>query len=311
MRNFLITGGSGSFGNAFTKRFLDCDLADRIAIYSRSEQLQEEMRRRFNDDARLRWFIGDVRDRDRLEMAMHGIDIVVHAAAMKIVPTAEYNPFECVQTNIYGAENVCRASLAAGVKRVLALSTDKAVNPVNLYGATKLAAEKIFIAANNISAGRTIYSVARYGNVVGSRGSVVPLFKNLAYTGKSLPITDPRMTRFWMSMDQAITLVDYALGAMQGREIFIPKIPSMRIIDLAKAIDPVIQQNIVGIRPGEKMHEILMTEDEASNALEGWNLYVINGHVGEPSLSNIKNPQCYASDTNSKFLSVDELKDML
>lgn len=299
----LITGGSGSFGQAMTRRLLKDKLAERVVIYSRGEHLQEEMARKFDNDERLRFFIGDVRDEARLTMAMHGINTVFHAAAMKIVPTAEYNPFECIQTNIHGAENVCRASLSAGVERVVALSTDKAVSPLNLYGATKLAAEKIFVAANNISAGRCSYSVCRYGNVVGSRGSVVPLFEQLAQNSDHLPITDPRMTRFWMTLDEAVDFVLTSLEMMKGREIFIPKLPSMRVVDLASAMAPNLPQKIVGIRPGEKLHETLMTEEEARGALEAWDRYIINAE----GVSNIKEPKAYASDTNDKFLSKEAL----
>lgn len=303
----LITGGTGSFGQAMTKRLLDDDLAERIVIYSRGEHLQEEMAHKFGND-RLRYFIGDVRDRERLEMAMYGIDVVVHAAALKIVPTAEYNPFECIQTNIMGAENVCRSSLATGVNRVIALSTDKAVSPLNLYGATKLAAEKIFVAANNISAGRCNYSVCRYGNVVGSRGSVVPLFQKYAGIKDGyLPITDPRMTRFWMTLDQAVDLVLTSLDMMKGREIFIPKLPSMRVIDLATAMAPNLHHRIIGIRPGEKLHETLMLEEESYMALESHDRYIIN-----PDISNNTKPGFrYSSDTNTDFLSVDQLRSYL
>src|SRR5258705_1861831 len=302
----LITGGSGSFGQAFTKRLLDDNLADRIVIYSRGEHLQEDMARRF-DDNRLRFFIGDVRDQSRLQMAMNGIDTVIHAAAMKVVPIAEYNPFECVLTNIHGAENVCRASLAAGVDRVIGLSTDKAVSPLNLYGATKLAAEKIFVAANNISAGRCSYSVCRYGNVVGSRGSVVPLFDKLSRLREELPITDPRMTRFWMTMDQAVDLVLSSLGMMKGREIFIPKLPSMRVVDLATAMAPDLGMKIVGIRPGEKLTEFLMTKEESYLALEAHDRYILNPDVS----NNIKPGFRYSSDTNAKFLTVEQLRTYL
>jgi len=300
----LITGGSGSWAQACVKRLLDDKLADRIVIYSRGEHLQEDMARRFNYDDRLRFVIGDVRDRDRLEMAMYGIDTVFHAAALKIVPTAEYNPYECVQTNIGGAENVARASLSAGVQRVIALSTDKSVSPLNLYGATKLAAEKIFVAANNMSAGRCSYSVCRYGNVVNSRGSVVPLFKRLANAGEHLPITDPQMTRFWMTLDQAVDLVLSSLEMMKGREIFIPKIPSVRIVDLAAAISPECGTKIIGIRPGEKLHEVLMTQEEARGALEAWDRFIVNSD----GVSNIKEPRTYSSDSNGDYLSLEEIK---
>lgn len=302
----LITGGSGSFGQAMTRTLLEGNLADRVVIYSRGEHLQEEMARKFNNDNRLRFFIGDVRDEARLATAMYGIDTVFHAAALKVVPTAEYNPYEAVKTNIGGAERVCRASLSAGVERVIALSTDKAVSPVNLYGATKLAAEKIFVAANNISAGRCIYSVARYGNVVGSRGSVVPLFRRLSAAGDDIPITDPRMTRFWMTLEEAVNFVLSSLEMMKGREIFIPKLPSVKITDLALAMAPNAKQKIVGIRPGEKLHEMLMTEDEAVSALECWDRYIVNGDV-----SNITAPASYTSDRNPNFLNIDQIKSYL
>lgn len=304
-KSILVTGGSGSFGNAFVKKVLAMEPA-RLIVYSRGEQLQEQMARQYHDTA-MRYFIGDVRDKHRLIMAMDGVDLVVHAAAMKIVPTCEYNPFEAVMTNINGAENVCRAAMAAGVPKVIALSTDKAVNPLNLYGATKLAAEKIFVAANNLSAGRTKFSVVRYGNVVGSRGSVVPLFKSLHSQHKRLTITDQRMTRFWMTLDQAVDLVLTSVDMMQGREIFIPKIPSMHIMDLAEAIDPGGNHVTTGIRPGEKLHECLITSDESHLALEAWDRYILN-----PNISNNTKPGFrYASDTNDKFLSVDDLRRML
>jgi len=302
-KSVLITGGSGSFGNEMVRLLLPMSL-NRLVIYSRDEQKQEQMQRRFNNPA-LRFFIGDIRDRERLEMAMHGIDVVIHAAAMKIVPTCEYNPFEAVMTNIHGAENVCRAAMATGVSKVMALSTDKAVNPVNLYGATKLAAEKIFVAANNLSAGRTQYSVVRYGNVVGSRGSVVPLFKSLHSQNKPLTITDQRMTRFWMTLDQAVWFVLSSIDMMHGREIFIPKIPSMHIMDLAEAIAPGENHVVTGIRPGEKLHEVLLTIDEVHLAMEAHDRFILNGGP-----SNAKVAQ-YSSDTNPKFLSVDDLRRML
>lgn len=304
-RSILITGGSGSFGNAFVKRTLALK-PKRLVIYSRGEHLQEQMARKFNDPC-LRFFIGDVRDRKRLEMAMYGIDTVIHAAAMKVVPTCEYNPFEAVMTNINGAENVARAAMDAGVTRVLALSTDKAVNPLNLYGATKLAAEKIFVAANNIAAGRCTFSVVRYGNVVGSRGSVVPVFLDFFNAGRNLAITDQRMTRFWMTLEQAVDFVLSSLDIMHGREIFIPKIPSMHIMDLAEAIHPGGTRHYIGIRPGEKLHEVLVTEDESHHALESWDRYIIN-----PDISNNTTPGFrYASDTNPDFLSVPELRKMI
>lgn len=326
MKNVLITGGSGSFGNAFVRRLLATSHdgyrviepdVKRIVIYSRDEQKQEAMARELNatgDHPIMRFFVGDVRDVDRLTFAMHGIDTVIHAAALKIVPTAEYNPTECIATNITGAENVVKAAIRSNVKRVIALSTDKAVNPINLYGASKLAAEKIFVAANYLSAGSTLFSVVRYGNVVGSRGSVVPLFQKLTAEGKSLPITDARMTRFWITMNQAINLVMSARFIMKGREIFVPKIPSIKISDLALAMSD-MPAHIVGIRPGEKLHECLLTEDESRTAWEGMDFFVIGGDNPCPEPKGLweRPPEGfrYTSDTNEKWLTVEELRRML
>lgn len=304
-KSILVTGGSGSFGNAFVKTVLPLK-PRRLVIYSRSEQLQEQMARKF-DDPSLRFFIGDIRDAKRLEMAMHDIDLVFHAAALKIVPACEYNPFEAVQTNIHGAENVCRAAMDTGVEKVIALSTDKAVSPLNLYGATKLAAEKIFVAANNLSAGRTKFSSVRYGNVVGSRGSVVPLFQALKAQKKQLTITDQRMTRFWLTLDQAVDFVLSSSEMMKGREIFVPKIPSVHIMDLAEAISPGESRQFVGIRPGEKLHESLITEDESHLALESWDRFILNPDIS----NNVKPGFRYSSDTNPNFLSVEAIRDML
>ncbi len=311
----LITGGSGSFGQAYIRRLLSqrdmvgLPTASRIVVYSRGEHAQETMANELGDDSRLRFFIGDVRDRDRLEFAMRGIDVVVHAAALKIVPTAEYNPTECVATNIIGAENVVTAALRAGVKRVLALSTDKAVNPVNLYGASKLAAEKIFVAANALAAGKCAFSVVRYGNVVGSRGSVVPLFKRLKAEAKPITITDPRMTRFWITMDQAIDLVQMALKTMGWREIFVPKIPSMRVLDLADAVDPGGTRHIVGIRPGEKVHECLVTEDD--NAFDCGDHFAILPHGQISHKPKVAEGFRYTSDANEHWLTTEELRALL
>ncbi len=302
-KSILITGGSGSFGHAFVKTALSMQ-PERLIIFSRDEQKQDQMQKLYDNTA-LRFFIGDVRDCHRLQMAMHEVDLVIHAAAMKIVPTCEYNPFEAVMTNIQGAENVCRAAMAAKVPKVMALSTDKAVNPVNLYGATKLAAEKIFVAANNLSAGRVDFSVVRYGNVVGSRGSVVPLFLSLHSQRRPLTITDQRMTRFWMTLDQAVNFVLSSVEMMQGREIFIPKIPSMHIMDLAEAIAPGEERQFTGIRPGEKLHEVLLTEDEVHLAMEAHDCFIVNGGPSNAKISR------YSSDTNPDFLSVDDLRRML
>ena len=308
MTAVLLTGGTGSFCTAFTEHLLGTKV-ERIVIYSRGEHAQEEMARRFSDP-RLRFFIGDVRDRKRLELAMHGINTVVHAAALKIVPIAEYNPTECMATNVGGAENVVLAAISAGVSRVIALSTDKAVNPINLYGASKLAAEKVFIAANNLSAGRCRFSVVRYGNVAGSRGSVLPLFKALVAKGeKTLPITDIRMTRFWITMQQAIALVNTCHAQMKGREIFVPMIPSIYISALIEALD--CEPIAVGIRPGEKLHEILITDDESFNAVthDHYDVIYPPGHF--PNEYPRRVGFQYASDTNPIFLDAIQLREMI
>ena len=313
MKNVLITGGSGSFGTAMTEKLLVSRNIERLVIYSRGEHLQEIMQRKFSDP-RLRYFIGDVRDESRLTMAMRGTDTVFHAAALKIVPTAEYNPTECIETNVRGAENVVRAALSAGVSKVIGLSTDKAVNPINLYGASKLCAEKIFIAANALSAGDCLFSVVRYGNVIGSRGSVLPLFQAIASRGEALPITDVRMTRFWMSLDEATEFVAAAERIMRGREVFIPKIPSIRIIDLAEAIAPGAKTAHVGIRPGEKLHETLLTEDEAPNTFVGSRSYITVPDKTKYYPSNLDlviEGFRYSSDTNQNFLTVDQIRESL
>ena len=320
--NVLITGGTGSFGRALVTKLLKTHVK-RIAVYSRDELKQFEMQHLepFCSDDRLRFLIGDVRDSDRLEFAMRDVDFVVHAAALKHVSIAEYNPMECVHTNIIGAENVVRAAIRQRVKRVIALSTDKAVNPINLYGATKLASDKIFVAANSLSGSiGTRFSVVRYGNVVGSRGSVVPFFQKLIQ-GRTdhLPITDPRMTRFWITLDQGVKFVISSFNKMQGAEIFVPKIPSMRVVDLAKAMAPELDQRIVGIRPGEKLHEIMITPDDARTTFDLGDHFVI-----EPAFAwfnrdsnadkggkDVPQRFAYASDTNDWWLSVDELRELL
>ena len=322
--NILITGASGSFGNAFVDRIIKEEPA-RIVIYSRDEQKQETMARRLGawgmDHPVLRFFIGDVRDLDRLLLAMHGIDVVVHAAALKIVPTAEYNPTECIATNVHGAENVVKAALRAGVKKVLALSTDKAVNPINLYGASKLCAEKIFIASNALAAGSCAFSVMRYGNVVGSRGSVVPLFKAQAAAGKPLTITDERMTRFWITLPQAVEFSINCLRLMRGREIFVPKIPSVCMGDLADAISKKWER--IDIRPGEKMHETLISEDEARTAVDTRLYYIILPKIDDIRVGsgdsdvNVLRPRTvpagfsYRSDTNRQSLTIDQIREMI
>lgn len=313
MTSILITGGTGSFGHAMVTRLLEQKQhvqPERIIIYSRDEQKQDAMARAFPQSS-MRFFIGDVRDSSRLAMAFRDVDLVFHAAALKIVPIAEYNPFEVVQTNIHGAENVVRAAIQAGVRKVIALSTDKAVNPINLYGATKLAAEKILVAANNLSAGTPIFSVVRYGNVVNSRGSVVPLFRSLMEARKPLTITDMQMTRFWIELRQAIDFTLRAADKARGREIFIPRIPSVKIMDLARAFSPAGPITVTGIRPGEKLHEVLLTEDEARSAYE-----YDDGYVITPSKPHFKHFPVragfrYSSDNNTRWLTQSELVNSL
>ena len=319
-KSILITGGTGSFGNKYTETLLARYKPKRLVIYSRDELKQYEMQQKFSDPV-MRYFIGDVRDGERLTQAMRNIDYVIHAAALKIVPTAEYNPMECIKTNINGAQNVIEAALVNNVEKVIALSTDKAANPINLYGATKLASDKLFVAANNIAGSRqTRFSVARYGNVVGSRGSVVPFFKQLLDEGKtSLPITDPRMTRFWITLQQGVDFVLTNFLRMQGGEIFVPKIPSMHITDLAESLSPGVKTNIIGIRPGEKLHEIMCPADDSHLTLEFHDHYVIQPGIRFYNFQNfstngmgekgapVKEGFCYNSSDNPNFLSVQEL----
>ncbi len=278
-KSILVTGGTGSFGQAFVDNLLNRYRPKKTIIFSRDELKQYDMQNsaKFKGRQSLRFFIGDVRDRDRLEMAMMGVDVVIHAAAMKQVPTAEYNPMECIKTNVYGAENIVQAAIRSGVEKVVALSTDKAANPVNLYGASKLASDKIFVAANNLSgASGARFSVVRYGNVLGSRGSVIPLFRKLlAERADSIPITDERMTRFWITVRQGCDFVLSSLALMKGGEVFVPKIPSMSMTELANAMAPGIPHRNIGIRPGEKLHEIMITQDDARNTVELDDRYVI------------------------------------
>jgi UDP-N-acetylglucosamine 4,6-dehydratase len=310
----LVTGGTGSFGKKFTKILLEEKQPKKIIIFSRDELKQHEMRMAGYDDPRLRYFIGDVRDQERLVRAMHGVDIVVHAAALKQVPACEYNPMEAIKTNIMGTSNVVEAALDAGVEKVLALSTDKAVNPVNLYGATKLAAEKLVIQSNAYAAGTaTRYSCVRYGNVVGSRGSVVPLFLKQRASGK-VTITDDRMTRFWLSLEQGVHFVINCIEQMEGGEVFVPKIPSTTIVDLAKAIAPEAEIEIIGIRPGEKLHEVLISEDEARSTVERESMFIVKPpetlwkrdmtYEGKPLPDGFR----YSSDNNSEWLDLEGIK---
>ena len=286
-KSILITGGTGSFGHRMVTTLLERHRPRRVIVYSRDELKQFEMQQRFTDQ-RMRFFLGDVRDRERLHQAMQGVDYVIHAAALKQVPAAEYNPTECIKTNVHGAENVIQAALQNDVSRVVALSTDKAANPINLYGATKLASDKLFVAANNMAGGHpTRFSVVRYGNVVGSRGSVVPFFRRLIAEGADhLPITHEDMTRFWITLQEGVDLVISAFERMHGGEIYVPKLPSVRITDLARALAPQLPQRIVGIRPGEKLHEIMCPADDSHLTLEFDDHFVIRPTITFTSRNN-------------------------
>lgn len=309
----LLTGGTGSFGRAFIRRILSTGASTKIRIFSRDEFKQLQVREEFGDDERLRFLLGDVRDLERLRLAFRGVDVVVHAAALKQVPACEYNPFEAVQTNVLGAESVLRAALDMGVRRVLALSTDKAVNPANLYGATKLCAEKVFVGAQAYAAdSETRFASARYGNVVGSRGSVIPLFMRQAETGV-ITMTDERMTRFWITLEEAVTFVVKSLERMAGGEVFVPKLPSMRLVDIAEVIAPDAERKLIGVRPGEKLHEELLTAEESRHAVEMDDAYVIFSRPtelrgqGRPVVDGFE----YTSDTNDWWLTKDEFRGYL
>lgn len=314
--SILITGGTGSFGNTFVPMTLEKYNPQRIVIYSRDEMKQWDMAQKFSDDPRVKFVIGDVRDKDRLSRSLDGIDFVVHAAATKIVPTAEYNPFECIKTNINGAMNLVDACIDRGIKKVVALSTDKASNPINLYGATKLASDKLFVAANSYAnIHQTSFSVVRYGNVMGSRGSVIPFFNSLANTGK-LPITDPRMTRFMITLEEGVKLVWRAFDDMLGGEIYVKKIPSMTIGDIAKSVSPDAKQEIIGIRPGEKIHEQMIGLEDALHTFEYDTYYkilpAIHSWSSDPSRINggkkVAEDFIYTSDNNTEWMSVNELQ---
>ncbi|WP_431807134.1 UDP-N-acetylglucosamine 4,6-dehydratase (inverting) [Lysinibacillus sphaericus] len=311
----LVTGGTGSFGKKFIRKALTLGVK-KIIVFSRDELKQYEMKQELQDE-RIRFFIGDVRDKDRLYRAFDGVDIVIHAAAMKHVDACEYNPFEAVKTNIHGAQNIIEAAIDRGVKKVIALSTDKACSPVNLYGATKLASDKLFVAANAyVGEKKTRFAVVRYGNVVGSRGSVVPFFKKIKDTGK-LPITDERMTRFWITLDQGVQFVIDNLERMNGGEIFVPKIPSMKVTDLAKAVAPECEIEIIGIRPGEKLHEAMIMEDDARHTLEFDNYYVIQPELGWFAQEQLNAGKAlpdgfaYTSDNNTEWLTVEQLRQLI
>ncbi len=313
--SILITGGTGSFGKAFLRHVLDEQNPGRVVVFSRDELKQYEMRQRFGDDPRLRWFIGDVRDRHRLTRAMHGIDFVVHAAALKQVDTAEYNPSEYIATNITGSQHVADVAIDSGVQKVIALSTDKASSPINLYGATKLVGDKLFISANHYAAHHpTRFAVVRYGNVIGSRGSVVPLFRRLAAEGKSLPITDKRMTRFWITLDQAVQFVIDSFAQMQGGELFVPRIPSMRILDLVEAVAPDAVTHEIGIRPGEKLHEEMIAADDSRRTLRAEGRFIVQptiatwGYQPPKGCDPVTDGFAYRSDTNDQWLTVEQLR---
>ena len=317
--SILITGGTGSFGHTFVPMTLAKHNPKRLVIYSRDEMKQWEMAQRFAHDSRVRFFIGDVRDKDRLARSLDGIDYVVHAAATKIVPTAEYNPFECIKTNIDGAMNLIDVCIDRGIKRVVALSTDKASNPINLYGATKLASDKLFIAGNAYAGTHnTRFAVVRYGNVMGSRGSVIPFFMSLAHTG-TLPITDTRMTRFMITLEQAVELVWHAFDDMQGGEIYVKKIPSMTILDIAKSVAPEAKHKIIGIRPGEKIHEQMIGLEDAPHTYEYEGYYkvlpAIHNWSSDPTRINsgikVDERFIYTSDNNTEWMSIETLREWI
>ncbi|MBY9074498.1 UDP-N-acetylglucosamine 4,6-dehydratase (inverting) [Nocardioides sp. WL0053] len=316
--DILVTGGTGSFGKAFVRYALENLNPRRLIIFSRDELKQYEVRQLFNDDRRLRWFIGDVRDEQRLLRAMHNVDYVVHAAALKQVDTAEYNPFEFVKTNVMGSQNVIEAAIDTGVKKVVALSTDKASSPINLYGATKLTADKLFVSGNHYAAAyESRFSVVRYGNVMGSRGSVIPFFRSLAEAGQSLPITDLRCTRFFITLPQAVKFVVDSFDMMQGGELYVPRIPSMKITDLAQAIAPGAAMHDVGLRPGEKLHEEMISPEEGRRALRVGERYVLQPDLGTwgyepPADGKLMEPGfAYRSDSNDEWFTRDDITRIL
>ncbi len=312
--SILVTGGTGSIGKALISHLLDNSKARRIVIFSRDELKQQELRKYFKDNSRLRWFLGDIRDLQRLIRAFHGVDFVIHAAALKQVDTGEYNPMEFIKTNVLGSQNIIDAAIESKVKKVVALSTDKASSPINLYGATKLTADKLFIAANNYSISYgTAFCVVRYGNVMGSRGSVIPFFRQIAESGEPIPLTDIRMTRFWISIQQAVEFVVESFEIMQGGELYVPRIPSMKLTDLAKAVAPNSKIIEIGIRAGEKLHEEMISADDSRRAILAGNRYVVMPVISEwgyrePAGTKMVEGSAFRSDTNDLWMSVDEIK---
>lgn len=315
-KSVLVTGGTGSFGKEFVKTILSTTDVQKVIVFSRDELKQYEMQQLYPREDRIRFFIGDVRDYDRLYRAFTGVNYVVHAAALKQVPAAEYNPFEFVKTNIQGGQNIIDAAINQGVERVIALSTDKACSPANLYGATKLVSDRLFVSGNAyVGKNRTRFAVVRYGNVVGSRGSVVPFFKSIAHTG-TLPITDERMTRFWITLKQGVQFVSENLERMHGGELFVPKIPSMKVTDLAKAMAPDAKIEIIGIRPGEKIHEEMISEHDARSTVDMGDLYIVQPEVGWWKKDQVKGKPVpadfhYSSDINDQWLTIEELQEMI
>ena len=313
-KSILITGGTGSLGKALVKFLLANTEVRRVAIFSRDELKQLHMRTEFGDNDRLRWFLGDIRDIERLKLALHEVDYVIHAAALKQVDTGEYNPMEFIKTNVLGSQNVIDAAIDSGVKKIVALSTDKASSPINLYGATKLTADKLFVAANNYGHKRgTICSVVRYGNVMGSRGSVIPYFRDLAAQGKNLPITDLRMTRFWISIEDAVKFVLDSLEMMEGGELYVPRIPSMKIVDLARAVSPESTFEEIGMRPGEKLHEEMISSDDSRRTIILKDRFVVTPVVAEwgykpPIGEAMTEGSAYKSDTNDQWMSESDIK---
>ena len=315
--SILITGGTGSLGQALIEHFLNEGKVRRIAVYSRDELKQANLKSKYGNDPRLRWFLGDIRDIDRLRRALHGVDYVIHAAALKQVDTGEYNPMEFIKTNVIGSQNVIDAAIDAGVRKVVALSTDKASSPINLYGATKLTADKLFIAANNYSiATGTAFSVVRYGNVMGSRGSVIPFFQELARTGQPLPLTDLRMTRFWISLEQAVKFVIDSLDIMNGGELYVPRIPSMKLIDLAHVISATSEIVEIGMRPGEKLHEEMISADDSRRTILIGNRYLVMPVIAEwgykvPNGKPMPEGEAFQSNNNELWMEPSDIKSYL